>query len=40
MPGTNEPVQLAGSVLSRSCYCCVCFHSKEESSKGPCAVGV
>ena len=30
MPGTQEPVRLAGSVLSRSCHVCAFFHSKEE----------
>ena len=30
MPGTAEPVRLAGSVLGRSCHVCAFFHSKEE----------
>ena len=30
MPRPNEPVRLAGSVLSRSCHVCAFFHSKEE----------
>jgi len=30
MPTLQEPIQLAGSILERSCHVCAFFHSKEE----------